>query len=70
MSATMWVGPKNTPLLAIDFAAKTCKRYSGRTLTNGFIFDSVGKITPELVEMMRLFPDTVGEIENETPEAA
>ncbi|MDP3937519.1 MAG: hypothetical protein Q8R92_05210 [Deltaproteobacteria bacterium] len=51
---------KSTLLLRIDLDAKTCRRYSGRTETHGFVFDEEAKITPQLVEAMRAYPDTVG----------
>lgn len=53
-------------LLTIEQATKTCRRYSGHTMTHGFIVDE--DITQKKVDAMRDFPDQTGEpIE---PEAA
>jgi len=54
---------KSTILVRVNFETKICRRYSGRSETHGYLFESEEKITPELVASMRQFPDTVGIVE-------
>lgn len=54
--------PRTTPLVRVDLDAKICRRYVGRAETHGFAFDDESKVTPEAVEAMRLYPDTVGDV--------
>jgi hypothetical protein len=53
---------KALALVRVDLDAKVCRRYVGRSETHGFAFDDESKITPETVEAMRSFPDTVGSV--------
>ena len=52
-----------TILVSIDTAARICRRYSGHTETHGFLLEHTAVITPEMVDAMIHFPETVGEPE-------